>query len=85
MKKAYSRPEIAFESFSLSENIAVSSSNCSRKVELLQDGICGYQFGNKVVFTMTTEGCRVKITDGNPLFDGLCYHIPNDDNKLFNS
>jgi hypothetical protein len=85
MKKAYTRPEIAFESFSLSENIAASSSNCSRKLENLQDGICGYQFGSKVIFTMTTEGCMVKITDGSPLFDGLCYHIPNDNNKLFNS
>lgn len=85
MKKAYTQPEIVFEAFSLSENIAASSTNCSRKLELLAEGVCGYQFGSKVIFTMTTEGCKVKIQDGSLLFDGLCYHIPNEDNKLFNS
>ena len=85
MKKAYSAPDIIFESFSLNENIAASSSNCSRHVTTQTDGVCGLLYGTKIVFTMPVVGCQVKIEDGSPVFDGLCYHIPYGENKLFNS
>lgn len=85
MKKTYSAPDIIFESFSLDENIAASNANCSRTVKTYSNGICGMQYGNKIVFTIAVAGCRVKIEDGSPLFDGLCYHIPYGENKLFNS
>lgn len=82
MKKAYSTPDILFESFSLNENIAAA---CARNVHTQYDGVCGVPFGNKMLFIMGVSGCRVKIEDGSPVFDGLCYHIPVDENKLFNS
>jgi hypothetical protein len=85
MKKAYSAPNIIFERFSLDENIAATNGNCSRTVKTFSNGSCGLEFGDKMVFTIPVAGCCVKIEDGSPLFDGLCYHIPYGDNKLFNS
>ena len=85
MKKAYSAPDIVFESFSLNENIASGNGNCTRNISNQYNGTCGLYYGNKVVFTMAAAGCLVKIEDGSPMFDGLCYHIPSGDNKLFNS
>jgi hypothetical protein len=85
MKNIYSTPDIIFESFSLNENIASANSNCTRNITNQYSGVCGLQYGNKVVFTMSAAGCRVKIEDGSPMFDGLCYHIPSGNNKLFNS
>ena len=85
MKKEYSTPDILFESFSLNENIASANMNCTRNITNQYSGNCGLQYGNKIVFTVEAAGCRVKIEDGSPIFDGLCYHIPTGDNKLFNS
>ena len=85
MKKEYSTPDILFESFSLNENIASGNATCTRNITNQYSGDCGLQYGNKIVFTVPAAGCRVKIEDGSPVFDGLCYHIPSGDNKLFNS
>lgn len=85
MKKEYSTPDILFESFSLNENIASASGACTRNITNQYSGNCGLQYGNKIVFTVAAAGCRVKIEDGSPVFDGLCYHIPSGENKLFNS
>ena len=85
MKKEYSTPDILFESFSLNENIASANMNCTRNITNQYSGTCGLQDGNKIVFTVAASGCRVKIQDGSPMFDGLCYHVPTGDNKLFNS
>lgn len=85
MKKEYSCPDILFECFSLNENIASANSVCSRNVTNMYSNICGLQYGEKIVFTIPAVGCQVKIQDGSPMFDGLCYHVPVGDNKLFNS
>ena len=85
MKKAYTQPSILFESFALSENIASANVNCTRNISNQYSGHCGLQFGNKIVFTTGVTGCRTKVEDGSSMFDGLCYHIPSGNNKLFNS
>jgi hypothetical protein len=85
MKKTYSQPDILFESFSLNENIATANANCTRNISNQYSGNCGLHYGDKIIFTMAAAGCRVKIEDGSPLFDGLCYHVPSGNNKLFNS
>ena len=85
MKKGYSTPDIVFESFSLNENIASYNSACSRNLTNQYSGSCGLYWNGLTVFTVTSAGCRVKVADGSPQFDGLCYHIPTGDNKLFNS
>lgn len=85
MKKEYSTPDIAFESFSLNESIAGANNGCTRNIANQYQGLCGLYYGNSTVFTIPAAGCRTKIQDGSPVFDGLCYHIPVGDNKLFNS
>ncbi len=85
MKKKYATPDILFESFSLDETISSVNSNCSRNLTTMYSNICGLEYGSKIVFTISAAGCEVKIQDGSPLLDGLCYHIPMGDNRLFNS
>ena len=85
MKKIYTTPDILFEPFSLDENIASTNSNCTRNITNAYAGVCGFPYGNKIIFTTAVAGCQVKLQDGSPIFDGLCYHIPVGENKLFNS
>ena len=82
MKKAYTQPDILFESFALSVNIA---SDCTRNFSGQYSGTCGLHFGNKIVFTFAATGCYTKAEDGSPQYDYICYHIPTGDNRLFNS
>lgn len=84
MKRAYEKPDIIFEDFSLSTSIAL---NC----EVLANsnsGTCPYVEtdgrGNTLnVFTETVTGCVYKPANGD--YNGLCYHNPYDANNLFNS
>ena len=85
MKKEYSTPEIIFDSFALSESIANVNMFCTRNITNQYSGNCGLQFGNKIVFTISAAGCKFKVQDGSPMVDGLCYHVPTGDNKIFNS
>ena len=85
MKRVYSAPDIFFDSFALNENIASANSNCDRNVTTMYSNICGLWYGEKYVFTIAASGCDFKAQDGSPFFDGLCYHIPTADNRLFNS
>ena len=85
MKKVYSAPDIFFDSFALNENIASANSNCNRNVTTMSSNRCGIDFGGKIVFTVAANGCIFKVQDGHPMFDGLCYHIPSADARLFNS
>jgi hypothetical protein len=85
MKKEYSTPEIIFDSFTLNESIATVNMNCTRNISNQYSGNCGLQFGNRVVFIVSANGCKFKVQDGSPMVDGLCYHVPTADNKVFNS
>ena len=85
MKRAYSSPDILFESFSLNENIASANTNCTRNLANAYSNSCGVEYGGKIVFTPTAQGCIFKVPDGSAMFDGLCYHVPSNDNRLFNS
>lgn len=82
MKKVYSKPEIMFEDFSLSTNIA---GDCEEKTKLLSRNEygCGYPLRNgKVVFT-DEYGCTTTPDDGPN--NNLCYHVPEGSYNLFNS
>jgi hypothetical protein len=81
MKKIYSKPEIVFEDFSLSTNIA---GNCELDTPLpsLKDS-CGYPIRGAVVFTDGINACTYKPQDG--MHNGFCYHVPTEYNNLFNS
>ena len=82
MKKLYSKPEIMFENFTLSTNIAAG---CEVKTNLQAEGGCGYQppRQNKVIFTNELQGCTTTQADG--LYNGICYDTPSENYNLFNS
>ena len=100
MKKAYKKPEIMFESFASSVNIAL---NCEAIVDGPNSGYCGFDRGEGVgilfldmlgsectgPFAVTPELNKHNQLDGEihinfGTFNSLCYHVPNNAN-LFNS
>lgn len=85
MKKTYSKPDIAFESFSLATSIA---GNCEVKTDTKGGGECGYPMDQVgVIFLIEMiGGCQVKITEEqSSRYNGFCYHVPTENNNLFNS
>ena len=84
MKKTYSKPDIAFESFSLSTSIA---GNCEVKTDTKGGGECGYPMdGLGMLFIVGMGACTTPITDEMSLnFNGFCYHVPMENSNLFNS
>lgn len=85
MKKTYTKPEILFESFSFSGNIAA---NCEIIVDGPSSGNCGYAYeggGGSTMFTaaLGTEICNIPVDDDEK--NGFCYHVPIETNNLFNS
>lgn len=83
MKKTYTKPDIAFESFSLCVNIAATS--CDRIISNISDGACGVNFGGRMVFMTDVSGCKWKVEDGSAMANYLCYHVPSDGMTVFNS
>lgn len=78
MKKKYSKPDIMFESFTLSNNIAAT---CAPGAEtLVSDNLCGKLFSDgSMVFTTAVAGCSIKVTadqDGDGQWGEYCYHVP---------
>ena len=88
MKKKYSKPDIMYESFTLSTNIA---SDCAPGTEMLaNDYSCGKLFSDgRTVFTTNVAGCKdVKVLpdqDGDGVWGTYCYHVPVNLASIFNS
>lgn len=88
MKKVYTKPEIMFESFTLSASIA---GDCGTKTNTPSQGNCAYgedtDFG-VAIFTDAVTACVYKESnDGSAdgIFNGICYHVPTEGMNLFNS
>lgn len=83
MKKAYSKPDIFFEDFSLSTNIAAG---CEEK-PFGNTGDCGVKWSKGVfIFTESISGCNHKVTDGaDREYNSLCYHNPESSYNVFYS
>ena len=86
MKKTYKKPEISFESFLMSTNIA---GNCEGPaVGNPSRGSCGIPGSapGMNLFSATIDGpngCQIpSVDDPN---DKFCYHNPTEYNNLFNS
>ena len=84
MKKAYEKPEIVFENFSLSTNIAAG---CEVKTNLPGNKTCGLDFSGVIIFLDGMTGCTETVTNtgGDGSYNGICYHVPSGKNNLFNS
>lgn len=87
MKKKYTAPGIYFESFSLS---AAVTTNCDTVIDTQSLNMCGVDTGIQYIFFDTMNSCKTELgafplakeDDG---FNGLCYHVPTEGNRLFNS
>lgn len=92
MKKAYMKPEIMFEDFSLSQNIAAG---CEEKITNPSQDQCGIEFGQEVLFVASlgdvcTPDGQLMVEDvggGDGVYNGICYHVFANDGErnLFNS
>ena len=90
MKKTYFKPEIMFEDFSLSTNIATGCEVLSNNQSSNQ---CGLDMSGIMVFVTEATGCAFTVgntgdEDGmyeNGAGDPICYHVPLGQQNLFNS
>lgn len=85
MRKSYTKPQILFENFALSTNIA---SGCETISGLQAAGNCGFDFSGLMVFVSKETGCSdIQVAPGGDdgEFNGICYHVPTETNNLFNS
>lgn len=79
MKKIYSKPEIMFDSFTLTTNIAAG---CGHTTGLHSRDICAVDFGPLKIFSSQAGNvCDTFIEDD----DQYCYHATTEDQALFNS
>lgn len=91
MKKTYSKPEIMFEDFTMSESIALGCEVTTNHA--LYE--CQYKYGRGGKFSVFaveyncdyTEGVDQDPTTGDYIFkaNGLCYHVPTESYNLFTS
>ena len=80
MRKAYSKPDIGFESFALSESIAAGCEE--RPFNFLEN--CGVKYGKQIIFTDAIQNCTRKVIDGQQgEYNGLCYHNPSASYNVF--
>lgn len=78
--KSYVSPIVSFESFELSANTANA---CGNKTHTPTNHTCGVDVpGVGMVFLNEVEGCKYKGSDGD---HSVCYDIPLDSTRLFNS
>lgn len=87
MKKAYMKPEIMFEDFTLSTNIA-GTCEVDTNIQGMASTSCGLDFSGLMVFLDGMGGCtdiKVDNVGGDGEFNGICYHVPSGDKNLFNS
>ena len=80
MKKVYTKPEIIFDSFSLSTNIAGS---CAVIFDGQAPYECGISDDGPGLTIFTEDFCMVVPPDG--LYNGLCYHVPFENQNYFAS
>ena len=85
MKRIYVSPEIVYEDFSLSTNIAAG---CDFKTSLPSEGACPYFIGatGDTVFVNDSTGCGGNSHQApNGEYGNICYHVPNTESNVFAS
>lgn len=86
MKKAYSKPQIYFDSFELSQSIAAGC----EVIGNMAPGTCAYidEETGLSVFVDSISACADLPQPGTPsdaMFGGLCYEIPGEAWNIFSS
>lgn len=86
MKKAYSKPQIAFDDFELSTSIAAGCGAVSHHV-LHACGLFDPDLEGTVFTASMTSVCNIKVPDNNDTYEmiGVCYEVPIEDSQLFSS
>ena len=79
MKKTYIKPEVYFEDFELSANIA---SGCATPTNHAMDECGSLVPGIGVMFLDSVQQCVYKGQDGD---QSICYQVPTDATRLFTS
>lgn len=82
MKKTYVKPEVYFENFELSTNIATG---CEYKSNHTKNQCAWYVEGIGNVFLSDVTTCNYKQPDSEKNDYGICYHVPLDKSNLFTS
>lgn len=80
MKKTYAKPQIVFESFQLTANIA---GGCNTSPNSTNEATCGYNDNGWIVF-QNSAVCNV-YADQDGKHNRLCYHVPTGDISVFTS
>lgn len=79
MKRIYTKPDVIFESFSMTQSIA----SCNVEANF-QKGQCGVRMTeNVILFNDQVFDCTFQMQDGE--YDGLCYHVPFENYIVFGS
>lgn len=78
MKKAYSKPQIFFDSFELSQSIALGCEKITNQAEY----VCIVTEKDSGIVYITNSDCRYTPPGGN---DGICYHAPDDSTNVYSS
>lgn len=74
MKKVYSKPEIQFEDFTVTANIATGCEvECNSAVNVCMLEVEFDGMGSITIFVDEPSGCN---TTPIGQYDGLCYHVP---------
>ena len=80
-KKTYATPQIVFESFQLTANIA---GNCNTRPSITDETTWGYNDNGWIVFQNSAVCIDGRIgPDDN--YNGLCYHVPTGNMSVFTS
>ncbi len=81
MKKDYEKPELVFDSFELSQDIAAGCEFISNHVK----GMCGVDTGVGILFSGELYSGACTMTPGPGFYDGVCYDVPSDMQNVFSS
>ena len=81
MKKKYTKPQIIFESVSVSSSIA---GDCDTIITNIARETCPMETrSGHFVFVSDLSACSTHEPDG--IYDNICYHVPYEAYNLFNS
>lgn len=81
MKKAYMKPGMYVENFSLSQSIAAGCGHFDEHnlgdPNFETRDTCGWEIGGKAFWLASTTSCTTKLDENTPMF-GVCYNNPNE-------